>query len=313
MKHRPNFRALSAFEAVSRHLSVNAAAVELGVTQSAVSHQLRVLSEMVGEKLIQKSGRGVVLTEAGQRLAEKLQPAFAEIDRSVVSIIGATRDTVRLAVCSSFAPAWLVPRLRRFYALHPQIDLQIMMYARDPELTDSVGDAFVTTLPKDRGYHALLLWAENLVPVLSPRLQSPAELFPNLITTELTPGTAGADWQAHARIAGKNDPEPPNGRWLYASHYVIALEMVRQGLGAALLPDFLVKDDIDSGTLVLMDTTVVPTHEDYHLCIKESRRNEPALEAVERWFKMELAQSRRVDTKFWQQPDIVELPSRIAE
>jgi LysR family glycine cleavage system transcriptional activator len=293
MDCRHNLRALHTFETVSRHLSVAAAAAELGVTQSAVSHQLRILTEIVGERLIQKNGRGIVLTDAGRDLARRLQPAFAEIDRSLAEAIGGSRDRVRLAVCSSFASAWLVPRLKSFYATHPDIDLQIMMYAQDPELSDATGDAFVTTLPKDRGYHAQLLWPEFLVPVVSSALPC-GKTAPSYITTELLPGRIGSDWQAYARHSGRTDLIPPSGRWLFASHYVVALDMVRMGLGAALLPDFLVEPDIRAGYLRLLNEAAMPTHEDYHLCIKQSRRSEPALEALGRWFRQELAKDERL-------------------
>ncbi|MFN4205423.1 MAG: LysR family transcriptional regulator [Agrobacterium albertimagni] len=292
MEFRHNLRALHTFETVSRHLSVAAAAAELGVTQSAVSHQLRLLGEIVGERLLQKSGRGIVLTDAGRDLARRLQPAFAEIHRSLAETIGGSRDRVRLAVCSSFATAWLVPRLKSFYAAHPQIDLQIMMYAQDPDLTDATGDAFVTTLPRDPGYHAQLLWPEFLVPVVSSALVS-GTTEPSYITTELSPGKIGSDWQAYARHSGWPDVNPGGDRWLFASHYVVALDMVRLGLGAALLPDFLVEPWIREGSLRLLDEAAMPTHEDYHLCIKESRRSEPALDALVRWFRQELAKTDR--------------------
>ncbi|MDH4414058.1 MAG: LysR substrate-binding domain-containing protein [Rhizobium sp.] len=296
MDCRHNLRALHTFETVSRHLSVAAAAEELGVTQSAVSHQLRLLGEIVGERLIQKNGRGIALTEAGRDLARRLQPAFAEIDRSLAEAIGGTRDRVRLAICSSFAQAWLVPRLHSFYAAHPEIDLQIMMYAQDPELADATGDAFVTTLPKDRGYHAQLLWPERLVPVVSSIAAGRKKGF-GYITTELQPGKTGADWQTYARQSGRADLVPLDGRWLFASHYVIALDMVRQNLGAALVPDFLAEPEIEAGSLVLLHDFRLPTHEDYHLCIKESRRSEPALDALLRWFKQELGKSDRLPPK----------------
>lgn len=292
MDCRHNLRALHTFETVSRHLSVAAAAEELGVTQSAVSHQLRLLGEIVGERLFQKSGRGIALTEAGRDLARRLQPAFAEIDRSLAEAIGGTRDRVRLAVCSSFAQAWLVPRLHSFYAAHAEIDLQIMMYAQDPELTDATGDAFVTTLPKDRGYHAQLLWPEYLVPVVSSAVVSRKRSF-SFITTELQPGKIGSDWLAYGRHSDRADLSPVDGRWLFASHYVIALDMVREELGAALIPDFLAEPELRAGRLTLLDGAGLPTHEDYHLCIKESRRSEPGLEAVMRWFKQELGKAER--------------------
>ncbi|MDH4441963.1 MAG: LysR family transcriptional regulator [Rhizobium sp.] len=292
MDCRHNLRALHTFETVSRHLSVAAAAQELGVTQSAVSHQLRLLGEIVGERLIQKNGRGIALTDAGRDLATRLQPAFAEIDRSLAEAIGGTRDRVRLAICSSFAKAWLVPRLHSFYAAHPDIDLQIMMYAQDPELTDATGDAFVTTLPKDRGYHSQLLWPEVLVPVVLSSLAR-RKTGPDYITTELQPGKIGSDWHAYARHSGRGDLTPLTGQWRFASHYVIALDMVREGLGAALVPDFLAEPEVSIGRMTLLDATGLPTHEDYHLCVKESRRSEPALDALIRWFKQELGKSER--------------------
>ncbi len=287
MEHRRNFRALEAFEAVSRHMSVSAAAAELGVTQSAISHQLRILNDLVGERLLRKQGRGVALTEAGRRLAQKLQPAFAEIDRSVGDAIGGSRDTVRLAICSSFGPGWLVPRLAGFYASRPAFDLQLCMYAKDPDLTDAVADAFVTTMPTEKGFYAFLLWPENLVPVVSCEASFGA-VGPALITTDLHPASQGADWKAYAAMYGRNLPVPPDGRWIFASHYLIALEMARAGLGAALVPDFLAARDIEAGRLQLLDDAAVPTHEDYYLCVKESRRSEPAIDALIRWFKSEL-------------------------
>ncbi|MFN3832600.1 MAG: LysR family transcriptional regulator [Allorhizobium sp.] len=296
MDFRHNLRALHTFETVSRHLSVAAAAEELGVTQSAVSHQLRLLGEIVGERLIQKNGRGIALTDAGRDLARRLQPAFAEIDRSLAEAIGGTRDRVRLAICSSFAQAWLVPRLQSFYQACPDIDLQILMYAQDPELSDASGDAFVTTLPRDRGYHAQLLWPENLVPVVSSSVAARKKSF-RYITTELQPGKIGSDWQAYARSTGRADLLPLDCRWLFASHYVIALDMVRRDLGAALVPDFLAQPELDAGRLILLDQAKLPTHEDYHLCIKESRRTEPALDALMRWFRQELGKSQRCAQK----------------
>lgn len=296
MDCRHNLRALHTFETVSRHLSVAEAADELGVTQSAVSHQLRLLGEIVGERLIQKSGRGIALTEAGRDLSRRLQPAFAEIDRSLAEAIGGTRDRVRLAVCSSFAQAWLVPRLQSFYEAHADIDLQIMMYAQDPELTDATGDAFVTTLPKDRGYYAQFLWPELLVPVVSTVVARRGKGF-DYITTDLRPGKIGLDWQAYGRHSGRADLFPVNGRWRFASHYIVALDMVRQGLGAALVPDFLAESELRTGGVMLLDEAELRTREDYHLCIKESRRSEPALEALMRWFKQELGKTDRGATQ----------------
>lgn len=74
--------------------------------------------------------------------------AFDQIDRSIGEMPGTGQATVRLAVCSRFAPGWLIRRLGDFYSTHPGFSLQLRMYATDPELTDEVADAFVTTTPR---------------------------------------------------------------------------------------------------------------------------------------------------------------------
>lgn len=288
-QRKQNFRALQAFEAVSRHMSVSAAAVELGVTQSAVSHQIRLLTEEMGERLLQKQGRGVALTAAGDRLATRLQVAFADIARSVMETIGTSRATVRLAVCSSFAPGWLIPRLSRLYAQNPAFDLQLCMYARDPVLTDTVADAFITSMTQESGFYSVPLKKENLVPVAAPANVARFGCDLPLITTDMDLPEIGTDWETYRHLSGGKLDLPADGRWLFASHYVTALAMARAGLGAALVPDFLAESHVAGGELTLLDEVMLPTGHDYYLYIKESRRSEPSLDALCRWFRAENA------------------------
>lgn len=281
-----NMRALECFEAVARLGSIHAAAGELGVTPSAVSHQLRKLTEHVGERLVVRSGRNIALTPAGQRLAVKLNVAFAQIQRSLSETVGGGRTVLRLAVCSSFAPGWLIGRLKSFLAAQPTIDLQLRMYAQDPELTDRVADAFVTSFPTELGFWALRLQAERLVAVLLPDA-APGDM--PLITTTLEPDEPGEEWFDYCRRAGLRLDELYTGRWLQTSHYVLALEMARQGLGIAMVPDFLVAADVAAGRLRELSSLRLPTNEDYYLCIKASRRDEPALRALEQWVRRQIA------------------------
>ncbi|MDH4985316.1 LysR family transcriptional regulator [Aminobacter anthyllidis] len=282
-----NLRSLQTFEAVARHLSLTKAATELGVTQSAVSHQLRRLTDQIGERLMMKSGRSIVLTSAGEALARKLGAAFGDIDRSLSEVIGRNRKLVRLAICSSFAPGWLVPRLSSFHQANPEVGLQLCMYAREPVLTDAVADAFVTTFPEVPGFWSLLVRREMLVPVVSGRKPDLDQIVPRLITTDLEPARIGADWKICAAQGILPFEIPASQDWLFASHYIVALEMVRQGLGAALVPDFLVERELADGTLKVISDGGVATNEDYYLCIKESRRSEAPLDAVARWFRLQ--------------------------
>lgn len=222
-----------------------------------------------------------------------LQAAFADIRRFVSKTTGAGRETLRVAVCSSFAPGWLIPRLPTFIEQHPQLDLQLRMYARQPELTDQVADAFVTTLPEEPGFWSLKLLTERLVPVFA---SVHAPFVPGsvpLITTDLAPERPlGEDWRRYATLAGLELDEPRTKQWLQASHYILALEMVREGLGIALVPDFLAARELDRGTLTQLGDIGVHTHEDYNLCVKTSRQREPALQALAQWFKSQVGDSR---------------------
>ena len=286
---RRKLRSLEAFEAVARHLSVSKAANELGITQSAVSHQMRSLAAEVGEKLFVVSGRKVLLTEPGRRLADRVRVAFGQIDRSVADVSGADRTVVRLAACTSFSPGWLVSRLGGFYSANPDVHLQLKMYAQDPELTDRVADAFVTTLPKELGFWSMQLRPELLTAVYAA---ARSNLVPGklpLITTTLDLARTGDDWMAWCELADRSLHSLHTGSWIEVSHYVTAFDMAKAGIGIALVPDFLAEAEIASGLLRQLSHTKLPTHDDYYLCIKTSRRNEPGLRALADWFAAEIA------------------------
>lgn len=287
MKKR-NLRALEAFDAVARLGSVNAAAEELGITQSAISHQLRHLSCDLGEQLLRRVGRRVELTPAGQRLAGRLKSAFEHIDRSVAETVGADHTTVRLAVCSCFAPGWLIRRLGSLYAAHPDFKLRLCMYAADPKLTDEVADAFVTTYPTVPGFDALHLKSEFLVAVRA-RIGGDESVRLPLITTDGPPGVVGQDWIEYSRATDLDLGAIHTGTWLQATHYVIAMEMARRRLGVALVPDFLAEDLLQEGLLELAHEEPFPTREDYYLCYKTARRDEPALRLLAAWFRSQIA------------------------
>ena len=110
-----------------------------------------------------------------------------------------------------------------------------------------------------------------------------------LITTDGPPGIVGQDWIEYCRAAHLDIQALHTGTWLQATHYVIALEMARRGLGVALVPDFLAEDALQDGLLELACEAKLPTREDYYLCIKAARRDEPALRLLEAWFKAQIA------------------------
>ena len=135
MTQEYSLSAMRAFLAVARHLSFTAAARELEITQSAVSQRVQRLERQLGIGLFRRGGRGLELSSAGRRLAETGETAFSQIARVVDGITGEeAAGPVALGVLTSFANKWLIPRLGRFYADHPQIDLVVRSENRAVDL-----------------------------------------------------------------------------------------------------------------------------------------------------------------------------------
>lgn len=288
-------RGLHYFEVVARHLSVKAAAEELGVSQSAVSHQMRDLTEALGEQLIVRAGRGIELTVTGQKLAEKLGLVFSGLQSSLEDVIGSRREILRLAVCSSFGPGWLIPRLAGFFKSHPEIDLQLRLYAQDPEQTDQVADAFVTAQPVKPGFTAHHIMDEQIIAVHARGVRTTADKSQvRLITTALESGKLGEDWLYYCKVVRPKLVELQSGAFIQCSHYLLALEMARAGLGIALVPDFLAAREVEAGSIEYFDRTVVPSGRRYHLCFKKSRAQQDELKKLAQWMRAETVKERAI-------------------
>jgi DNA-binding transcriptional LysR family regulator len=281
-------RGLQYFEAVNRHASLKLAAQDLGVTESAVSHQMRRFSALIGRQLLAKSGRGIVLTATGQELAAKLSVAFAGVESLVKELVGGGPDTLQLAVCSSFGPGWLIERLEDFYDTHPEIDLQLKLHAQDPLISGEVADAFVTANPVRPDYVSVRLKDEMLLAVHKPSAKRGKRH--RLITTWLDKGHIGQEWADYCKAAGLKLSEFQDGAFRQCTHYLFALEMAKSGQGVALVPDFLAARDIAAGTVTAFSRRLVPSGRAYRLCYRKSRAHEPQLGALRDWLLSGMAE-----------------------
>jgi LysR family glycine cleavage system transcriptional activator len=285
-KKDPNvLRSLQYFEAVARHRSVKLAAEDLGVTQSAVSHQMKRFSEAIGQQLVVKSGRGIALTPAGEQLGTKLSAALGGLEDLVKDLVGDGQQSLQLAVCSAFGPGWLAERLEDFYCLFPEIDLELRLYAHNPLFANEVADAFIVADKLKAGYAATPLKQEFLLAVEAPSCgQGAAESGRRrLITTDVERNHLGEDWADFCKATGISLTDIQDGSFRLCSHYLLALELAKAGQGTALVPDFLVMREIRAGNLVAFHNTPVPSGRTYYLCIKESRAGETKLRKLSDW------------------------------
>jgi len=286
VKKDPNvWRSLQYFEAIARHRSVMLAADDLGVTQSAVSHQIRRFSEAIGQQLVVKSGRGIALTPAGERLGKRLSAVFGDLEDLVKELVGDGQQSLQLAVCSTFGPGWLTERLEDFYRSYPEVDLELRLYAQNPLFTNIVADAYIVADVLKAGYSTIPLKDEVLIAVEAPASSSRAEGATKyrLITTDVERNHIGEDWTDFSQMTGIRLADIQEGSFRLCSHYFLALELAKAGQGVALVPDFLAMREIRSGKLTAFHDALVPSGRTYSLCIREARVNEAKLKKLTDW------------------------------
>jgi LysR family glycine cleavage system transcriptional activator len=133
-RQMPPLSALRAFEALSRHKSYSAAARSLSVTHAAIAQQVRGLEENLGISLVLRNGRGMALTAEGEQLALALADGFSVIHSGVAALRGGDGRPVRITLSPGFATQWLMPRLKNFWALHPDVALSLHPEHREVDL-----------------------------------------------------------------------------------------------------------------------------------------------------------------------------------
>ena len=286
----PSLNALRAFEAVARHGSVSRAAAELHVTHSAVSHQLKALEAEIGARLLRRSGRGVVATEAGQELAAALGDAFTAIGRAAMRARRGRAGVLTLSVEPSFAARWLVLRLGRFSAAHPGIDLRL---AATADLADFARDEVDAAIRHGRGswpgLAALRLMSARAFPVCSPDLPTPAR--PLRVPDDLRHHTLlhedddgpWREWLATAQVAGV---DAARGQRFDNGH--LALAAAEAGQGVALAEEPLAAPAIAAGRLVRLFATEIGTDRAYWLVHPESPAPPAQVAAFRDWLLAEV-------------------------
>ena len=173
----PPLNALRAFEVVARHLSFARAAEELHVTKAAVAQQVRALEQDVGARLVERNGRGLRLTELGAAGAGTLTEGLALLSKAARAMReGNGRRFLVINSTPSFAATWLVGRIGKFKARHPETDVLIDANPIDEALESGAADALIRWGAGEfTGLAATLLFKEDVFPVCAPELVAGAD------------------------------------------------------------------------------------------------------------------------------------------
>lgn len=290
----PAMQALSAFEAAARTASLTRAAEELHLTHGAISHQVKALEAEFGVALLERAGRGIRLTDEGARFATRLRAALGEIAEAVRELAERRNPRrLRISVLPSFAASWLLPRVGRFLAAHPDIDLDIRSSNELADFRRDEVDAAIRYGPGEwPGIAAERLMDDELFPVCSPRLNGgrlpakPADLARfALLHSE------GEAWKPWFEAAGLDWDEPTRGAAFEVSSH--ALQAAIDGHGIALGRRTLVGDALANGSLVRLFDIAVPTRFHCYLVYPPRLAQSPKLQAFRDWLFAEVGEPAR--------------------
>ncbi len=300
----PPLNAMRAFEAAARHLSFTHAARELHVTPAAVSHQIKALEDWLGLPLFRRRNREVVLTEAGETFYPGLRDGFDRL-AGATERVTARDETgeLRVSTSPSFAAKWLVPRLYRLRAAHPEIDV---LLSTSDHLVDfgiekmDVGLRYGTG--RYPGLEVIRLMETDVFPVCAPALADgdpplrlPADLSRHtllhddfdVIRTENT-----VTWEMWLRAAGVEGAEAGRGPGFTDSSMVLMAAI--DGQGVALARGTLAAGDLAAGRLVKPFDLALPSNWAYYVVYPPEYRDRPKIKAFRAWLLAEAEIDRDV-------------------
>lgn len=284
----PSLNGLRAFEAAARHLSFTSAALELNVTQTAISHQIRRLEEELGIRLFVRQSRALALTPQAAEYLPGIRAAFQDLRIATDRLLRNGNDRVlTVSTITSFAAKWLLPRLSAFQDKHPEIDVRI---TTSMDLVDfrrgDVDAAIRYGRGRWPGIKADWLMADQLFPVCSPALlegehglKRPADIAR---FTLLHNSSNGDDWRLWLAAAGLPADLAKNPGLTFDLAFM-TLQAAIDGQGIAIGHTSFVQDDIVKGRLVAPFDVTLPAEAGYYFITPDDKKATPKIEAFRAW------------------------------
>lgn len=289
--HLP-LNALRAFEASARHLSFTRAAIELCVTQAAVSHQVKGLEARLGAQLFRRLPRGLALTDEGHALLPALGDSFDRIAELIEGIAsGTATQLLSVASVGTFATGWLLPRLSAFRTAHPRIDLRLFTNNNRVDLAGEGLDYAIRF--GDGAWHAtdaIPLIETPLTPLCTPAIARTLSAPADLRNQPLLRSYRADEWPRWFAAIGLSAPALRGP--VFDSSLAMA-EAAIQGTGVALAPSAMLGRQLEQGALVRPFTQEVATGR-YWLTWLKSRAPSPAMLAFRQWLEAEVDQPKAI-------------------
>ncbi|MGV1786852.1 MULTISPECIES: LysR substrate-binding domain-containing protein [Rhizobium/Agrobacterium group] len=274
---------LRAFEASARHLSFTRAAIELCVTQAAVSQQVKGLEKRLGVSLFQRLPRGLKITAEGEALLPTVTSSFDQMAITLDRIeAGQVRELLFLGVVGTFAVGWLLPRLREFQKRHPFIDVRVSTNNNRVDMA-AEGLDFAIRFGQGswHGTDAFRLFEAPLSPLCTPKLAETLKSPADLADATLLRSYRSDEWATWFAAAGVTPVAQVNAGIVFDTSLGM-MEAALQGLGVALAPPSMFSRHLASGTIV-QPFPVTISLGSYWLTRLQSKPPTPAMQAFSDW------------------------------
>ncbi len=289
-KRLPSLTALIMLEAILRRKSFTAAAAELGVTQAAVSRQIALLEEELGQPMFLRKHRAIEPTAACLALGASLAQSLANILDTIESIKGSAQDVVTIGATVAVSSFWLLPRLADFRAQNPGIQMRVISQDNKIDLDGGQVDIAVRfgvppfndgTVIASRGDVVMLVCSPDY---LERRCGGPLSKDDELIETD----AEDRSWLSWNQWIARLDLQFAVKPSLRFNHYTETIFAARAGQGVALGWGALVQTFLDDGTLVALDETAFPAEGRYNVVIPLKSRRTVAIDKACSWLTASL-------------------------
>jgi LysR family glycine cleavage system transcriptional activator len=306
MRNLPPFKALSAFEATARLGGVRAAADELSVTQSAISHQLANLENHLRTPLFHRQGKRLILSDTGRDFLNRITPALNSLEEATFEASNYSRvETLTISAPPSFLAMWLLPRIGRFTAVQDAVDLRLLERLTLAPEEESIDCAIEYRFTPENAANSVQILSDEVVPLASPDLIARHALTSledlsgvPLIETE----RRLISWHAILRDAASLDPpggaSPETQRFLSVSYSLHAFEAARLGMGVALGNRYNAQRFIDEGSLAVpfeFPEALKPRSPKYFLTLPDKKARLEKVMRFSEWLQAETREATDAD------------------
>jgi LysR family glycine cleavage system transcriptional activator len=293
MRHLPPLNALRAFEATSRHLSITNAAYELSVNQSSISKHIRNLENHYGVELFKRVKNGVILTAHGDILASKTIKAFDDIESASIAINNTKKSKIFMKVNMppTIAIYCITPYLSEFCRENPNITLEVLIGDGKVNFSENQCEFAFRVMDKDlewKNPHITreMLFEEEQVAICSPQdleYMQKVGVREFLSSHQLIRHTSGKDvWQQV--LAEHNLSIPDRARHIGLEHVYMIISAVENNVGLGIVPKFLVKDKLNTGTISQFLSENIVTNRAYYIFYPKPKQYSDSVKKFKSWF-----------------------------